>query len=144
MKKKIALKNLQKSKRGNKDLFLSRYSTYISAVISFVMLVSGILTDAYFHLGFFEGWIRVLWYAVAYLPVGWPVVKKGLESIRNGNFFTEFLLMSIATIGAFAIGEYPEGVAVMLFYTVGELFQYAAWGSAKTNIKAILDIRPEV
>ncbi len=144
MKKKIALKNLQKSKRGNKDLFLSRYSTYISAVISFVMLVSGILTDAYFHLGFFEGWIRVLWYAVAYLPVGWPVVKKGLESIRNGNFFTEFLLMSIATIGAFAIGEYPEGVAVMLFYTVGELFQYAAVGRAKTNIKALLDIRPEV
>ncbi|HBU77758.1 MAG TPA: cadmium-translocating P-type ATPase, partial [Muricauda sp.] len=64
------------------------------------------------------------------------------KSIKNGDFFTEFFLMSIATLGAFAIGEYPEGVAVMLFYAVGELFQNAAVNRAKGNIKALLDVRP--
>lgn len=57
------------------------------------------------------------------MPVGLPVIKEAFESIGKGDVFSEFLLMSIATIGAFAIGEYPEGVAVMLFYAVGEVFQ---------------------
>ena len=65
--------------------------------------------------------LRIIWYGIAYLPVGLPVVKEGWESIKKGDVFTEFFLMSIATIGAFIIGEYPEGVAVMLFYAVGEL-----------------------
>ncbi|WP_188467930.1 heavy metal translocating P-type ATPase, partial [Marivirga lumbricoides] len=69
---------------------------------------------------------------------------EGWESIRKGDFFTEFFLMSIATLGAFAIGEYPEGVAVMLFYAVGELFQNAAVKRAKGNIKALLDVRPNI
>jgi Cd2+/Zn2+-exporting ATPase len=70
------------------------------------------------------------------------VIREGWKSIKNGDFFTEFFLMSIATLGAFAIGEYPEGVAVMLFYAVGELFQNAAVNRAKGNIKALLDVRP--
>ncbi len=70
------------------------------------------------------------------------MVKEGFKSILKGDFFTEFLLMSIATVGAFAIGQYPEGVAVMLFYAVGELFQDAAVSRAKGNIKALLDVRP--
>ncbi len=74
--------------------------------------------------------------------MGFPVIKEGWESIKKGDFFTEFFLMSIATLGAFAIGEYPEGVAVMLFYAVGELFQNAAVNRAKGNIKALLDVRP--
>uniref|UniRef100_UPI00259B6B3A heavy metal translocating P-type ATPase n=1 Tax=uncultured Polaribacter sp. TaxID=174711 RepID=UPI00259B6B3A len=82
------------------------------------------------------------WYGVAYIPVGFPVVKEGWKSITKGDVFTEFFLMSIATIGAFVIGEYPEGVAVMLFYAVGELFQSAAVNRAKSNIKALLDVRP--
>ena len=90
----------------------------------------------------FTGWIRILWYVVAYIPVGFPVIIEGWKSIKNGDFFTEFFLMSIATLGAFAIGEYPEGVAVMLFYAVGELFQNAAVNRAKGNIKALLDVRP--
>src|SRR5690606_22868777 len=65
------------------------------------------------------------------------------ESIRKGDVFSEFLLMSIATIGAFAIGEYPEGVAVMLFYAVGEVFQTLAVTRAKANIKTLLDQRPD-
>jgi len=80
---------------------------------------------------------------VAYIPVGFPVIKEAVESIAKGEIFSEFLLMSIATIGAFAIGEYPEGVAVMLFYAVGEVFQVLAVKRAKANIKSLLDQRPD-
>ncbi|MFC6269491.1 heavy metal translocating P-type ATPase [Frigoriflavimonas asaccharolytica] len=117
------------------------FKSYLPAIFSFVMLMIGIAMD-YFDVAFFKDWVRIIWYAIAYLPVGFPVIKEGWESIIKGDFFTEFLLMSIATIGAFAIGEYPEGVAVMLFYAVGELFQNAAVNRAKSNIKALLDVRP--
>ena len=120
----------------------SAFKTYIPAIISFIMLVAGIAIDYFDVLPFFEGWVRIVWYTVAYIPVGFPVIKEGWKSIKNGDFFTEFFLMSIATLGAFAIGEYPEGVAVMLFYAVGELFQQAAVNRAKGNIKALLDVRP--
>jgi Cd2+/Zn2+-exporting ATPase len=120
----------------------SSFGTYMPAIISFTMLIIGIGLD-YFDISFFKDWVRIAWYGIAYLPVGLPVIKEGWKSIIRGNFFTEFLLMSIATIGAFAIGEYPEGVAVMLFYAVGELFQNAAVNRAKGNIKALLDVRPK-
>ena len=121
----------------------SNVKLYIPAIVSFLMLVVGIGFDYFEVFPFFKGWARIAWYVIAYLPVGLPVLKEGWESIRRGSFFTEFLLMSIATIGAFAIGEYPEGVAVMLFYAVGELFQGAAVKKAKGNIKALLDVRPK-
>jgi len=120
----------------------SAFKTYIPAIISFTMLIIGIGLD-YFDVSFFQDWIRITWYSLAYLPVGFPVVKEGWYSIKKGDVFTEFFLMSIATIGAFVIGEYPEGVAVMLFYAVGELFQSAAVNRAKGNIKALLDVRPK-
>ncbi|WP_179319598.1 heavy metal translocating P-type ATPase [Winogradskyella helgolandensis] len=120
----------------------SSFKTYIPAIISFTMLIIGIGLD-YFDVSFFQDWIRITWYSLAYLPVGFPVVKEGWNSIKKGDVFTEFFLMSIATIGAFIIGEYPEGVAVMLFYAVGELFQSAAVNRAKGNIKALLDVRPK-
>ncbi len=112
-------------------------------LVSFVLLISGIALD-YFDVAFFKGWIRILWFGVAYIPVGLPVVKRHLKLLIKGEIFTEFFLMSIATIGAFAIGEYPEGVAVMLFYAVGELFQSAAVRRAKDNITALLDVRPKI
>ncbi|HDZ14348.1 MAG TPA: cadmium-translocating P-type ATPase, partial [Pricia sp.] len=121
---------------------VSNFRTYLPAILSFVMLMAGIAVDYFEVFPFFKGWIRILWYTVTYIPVGFPVIKEGWNSIKNGDFFTEFLLMSIATLGAFAIGQYPEGVAVMLFYAVGELFQNAAVNHAKSNIKALLDIRP--
>jgi len=121
---------------------ISNFRTYLPAIFSFVMLIVGIAIDYFDAFPFFEGWIRVVWYTVAYIPVGFPVIREGWKSIKNGDFFTEFFLMSIATLGAFAIGEYPEGVAVMLFYAVGELFQSAAVNRAKGNIKALLDVRP--
>ncbi|WP_428743255.1 heavy metal translocating P-type ATPase [Tenacibaculum sp.] len=120
----------------------NNFKAYIPAIISFAMLIIGIALD-YVDTSFFRDWIRIIWYGIAYLPVGFPVVKAGWESIKKGDVFTEFFLMSIATIGAFAIGQYPEGVAVMLFYAVGELFQNAAVKRAKGNIKALLDVRPK-
>ncbi|RPD97657.1 cadmium-translocating P-type ATPase [Aureibaculum marinum] len=122
---------------------VSTFNTYLPAIFSFVMLIVGIAIDYFEAFPHFSGWIRILWYVVAYIPVGFPVVKEGWVSIKKGDFFTEFFLMSIATIGAFIIGEYPEGVAVMLFYAVGELFQNAAVNRAKGNIKALLDVRPK-
>lgn len=121
---------------------VSKFKTYLPAIFSFIILIVGIAVDYFDAFLFFKGWIRIIWYTVAYIPVGLPVIKEGWNSIKNGDFFTEFLLMSIATLGAFAIGEYPEGVAVMLFYAVGELFQNAAVNRAKGNIKALLDVRP--
>jgi Zn2+/Cd2+-exporting ATPase len=112
-------------------------------IISLALLLSAIAFDYYVKPAWFTGWVRIAWYAVAYIPVGIPVMKEAFESIRKGEIFSEFLLMCIATIGAFSIGEYPEGVAVMLFYAVGEVFQTLAVKRAKANIKTLLDQRPD-
>lgn len=119
------------------------WKAYLPALISLVLLLSGLAIEHLLNASFFQGWIKILWYTVAYIPVGFPVMKEAWEALRKGEIFTEFFLMSIATIGAFAIGEYPEGVAVMLFYAIGELFQTAAVKRAKNNIKALLDVRPK-
>ncbi|WP_019949151.1 heavy metal translocating P-type ATPase [Hymenobacter aerophilus] len=113
---------------------------YLVPSISLALLLAGIALD-YFDVPFFVGAVRLVWYGVAFLLVGWKVLKAAVLSIPSGNVFNEFLLMSIATLGAFAIGEYPEGVAVMLFYTVGELFQDAAVNRAKRSIRALLEIQ---
>ena len=142
-KKKLQLREL----KGKQSTVISasekKLKTYLPAIFSFVMLIVGIAIDYFDAFPFLKGWVRIVWYTVAYIPVGFPVIKEGWESIKNGDFFTEFFLMSIATLGAFAIGEYPEGVAVMLFYAVGELFQNAAVNRAKGNIRALLDARPD-
>lgn len=86
--------------------------------------------------------IIVLIYLVAYIPVGYPVIREAVEAmIREKDFFNEFSLMSLATIGAFALGEFPEAVAVMLFYSIGEYFQAKAVGKATKNIQSLLDVR---
>ena len=120
------------------------WKAYLPALISLVLLLSGLAEEHLLEAPFFKGWIKIIWYTLAYLPVGLPVLKEAWEALRKGEVFTEFFLMSIATIGAFAIGEYPEGVAVMLFYAIGELFQTAAVQRAKNNIKALLDVRPNI
>ncbi|MBF8151445.1 cadmium-translocating P-type ATPase [Winogradskyella sp. F6397] len=149
-KKKLNLKDLKAHSENehshddghNHGSEPNNFKAYIPAIVSFTMLIAGIALD-YFNVTFFKDWIRIIWYGIAYIPVGFPVVKEGWKSITKGDVFTEFFLMSIATIGAFIIGEYPEGVAVMLFYAVGELFQNAAVNRAKGNIKALLDVRPK-
>ena len=121
----------------------STFQMFLPAIISFVLLMIAIAFDNWVPQSWFTGWVRIVWYVVAYAPVGLPVIKEAFESIRKGDVFSEFLLMSIATIGAFVIGEYPEGVAVMLFYAVGEVFQTLAVTRAKANIKILLDQRPD-
>ncbi|MCL1668915.1 cadmium-translocating P-type ATPase [Elizabethkingia ursingii] len=119
------------------------FQLFLPAVISFVLLMVGIALDNYIKPEWFQGWVRVVLYVAAYIPVGLPVLKDAVKSIRYSDFFSEFFLMSIATLGAFAIAEYPEGVAVMLFYSVGEVFQTMAVQRAKKNIKGLLDQRPD-
>ena len=121
----------------------STFQLFLPAIISFGLLLLAIGFDNYFTQSWFTGWVRIVWYVAAYFPVGLPVIKEAIQSIRKSDVFSEFLLMSIATIGAFAIGEYPEGVAVMLFYAIGEIFQSLAVQRAKRNIKSLLDQRPD-
>ncbi|MDT8716019.1 cadmium-translocating P-type ATPase [Clostridium sp. 19966] len=87
--------------------------------------------------------VELLMYLISYLLVGGEVVLRAIKNIMRGQVFDENFLMSIATIGAFAIGQYPEGVAVMLFYQVGELFQDLAVNRSRKSITALMDIRPD-
>ncbi|MDX1959528.1 MAG: heavy metal translocating P-type ATPase [Leptospiraceae bacterium] len=121
----------------------SAFKLFIPSTISLVILLLAVMFDSYYPQEWFTGWIRILWYTAGYAPVGFPVIKEAFESFAKKEIFSEFLLMSIATLGAFSIGEYPEGVAVMLFYAVGELFQTMAVKRAKANIKTLLDQRPD-
>ncbi|RED22572.1 Cd2+/Zn2+-exporting ATPase [Flavobacterium cutihirudinis] len=119
------------------------FKLFLPSIISFILLLIGIGFDNYFPQYWFVGYVRIAWYVIAYFPVGYPVLKEAYESIMKGDVFSEFFLMCVATIGAFAIGEYPEGVAVMLFYTIGETFQGMAVSKAKSSIKSLLDQRPD-
>ncbi|MDO4930917.1 MAG: heavy metal translocating P-type ATPase [Bacteroidales bacterium] len=123
--------------------FLHRVFAYADTWVPALMLASGI---ALTHFGIFPDgtdWRRLVWYVVAFLPVGLPVIMEALEEIRKGDVFNEFTLMVIATVGAFCIGEYPEAVAVMLFYAVGERFQDSAVDKAQGDIQALIALRPE-
>jgi len=124
---------------GDKTIF----QMFLPAIISFSLLLIGIAFDHFIENNWFNGWMRLVWYLIAYIPVGIPVLKEAYESIAHGDVFSEFFLMGIATVGAFGIGEYPEGVAVMLFYSVGEVFQGIAVTRAQSNIKSLLDQRPD-
>lgn len=125
------------------EVKISIFQEYWKAGLSFILLISGIVMNALGSSFFLKEYVALVWYIVAYLPVGLPVMKEAWESMREKDYFSEFTLMVVATIGAFYIGEYPEGVAVMLFYTIGELFQDKAVDKAKRNIGALLDVRPE-
>jgi Cd2+/Zn2+-exporting ATPase len=88
-------------------------------------------------------WLQIALFIISYIIVGGDIVKKAIRNISRGKVFDENFLMSIATIGAFLIGEYPEGVAVMLFYQVGELFQSYAVDKSRRSISNLMDIRPD-
>ncbi|WP_277011545.1 heavy metal translocating P-type ATPase [Flavobacterium lindanitolerans] len=130
------------SEIGHSHSHDNQWKAYLPVIGSFLLLILGIGFEQT-EMGFFKYPVDLIWYIVAYLLVGLKVNYQALKEIRNGNIFSEFFLMSIATIGAFFIGEYSEGVAVMLFYAVGELFQDAAVQRAQRSIKALLDIRPD-
>ncbi|MFC7523319.1 heavy metal translocating P-type ATPase [Parapedobacter sp. GCM10030251] len=123
----------------------SVFRLFLPALVSFVLLLSGLAFDNGWlpRPSFFADPVRLAWYAIAYIPVGIPVILEMFRAFRKKELFSEFTLMVIATLGAFFISEYPEGVAVMLFYTVGENLQGMAVRRAKGNIKALLDQRPD-
>ncbi len=105
-----------------------------------------IIGGAIFAVGMifnFQNWLELTLFLISYIIVGGPVVLKAIKGIARGQVFSEHFLMSVATIGAFFIGEYPEGVAVMMFYLVGELFQDLAVGHSRKSISALMDIRPD-
>lgn len=115
---------------------------------SFVMLMAGIFMKNVPCTSFFAffsttGWLQLIWFLVAYIPVAFPVWKQAYATILSREIFTEFTLMTVTSVGAFCIGEYPEAVAVMLFYSIGELLQDRAADKARDNIKDLLDIRPD-
>ena len=120
------------------DGWQSHWPLLSSLAILFVMLVME------FGFKFKPAFpVDLIIYILAYLLAGYNVLKLAFRKAIRFDFFNEFFLMSVATIGAFAIGEYPEGVAVMLFYAVGEVFQTLAVKRAKANIKTLLDQRPD-
>jgi len=116
--------------------------TIIKAVSALALLVIGIIFEEKLHNTPFE----IAEYAVyitAYLIVGWKVIASAVKNIIRGQFFDEQFLMAIATLGAFAIHQMPEAVAVMLFYVTGELFQDIAVGRSRKSIKSLLEIKPD-
>jgi Cd2+/Zn2+-exporting ATPase len=114
----------------------------IAPILSAILLAGGLVLQHYTSL-FEPSYVSLVYYLVAFLPVGLPVFKEAFEEMKEGDVFSEFTLMSLAAIGAFCIGEYPEAVAVMLFYTVGEILQDEAVDRASRNISNLLDVRPE-
>ena len=109
------------------------YKIIISAILFIIALV----------VPFSSIWINRCIFIVSYLFVAFEVLKEALENITKGEVFDENFLMSVATIGAFAIGEFPEAVAVMLFYQIGELFQDYAVDKSRKSISSLMDIRPD-
>ena len=112
----------------------------IIAAVGFVVL------EILEHAGAFEGsrwWIGLLVALIPYLIVGWDVIRKSIRNISHGEVFDENFLMMVATFGAFGIGEYPEAVAVMLLYQIGELFQNYATGKSRDSISQLMELAPE-
>ena len=110
--------------------------TLVRIILSAVLLVAAALIPV-------GGIVKLVLFLIPYAVIGWDVFWKAIRNIAHGQVFDENFLMAIATVGAFALGEYPEGVAVMLFYQVGELFQSYAVGRSRQSIAALMDIRPD-
>ena len=109
----------------------------IKIIISFILFVIALVVP------FQNIWVNKIIYVISYLIVGLEIILKAIRNIIRGKVFDEHFLMSIATIGAFIIGEFPEAVAVMLFYQIGELFQSYAVDKSRKSIVALMDIRPD-
>lgn len=109
-------------------------------IASIVLLVAIIVLTKFVTL---NKWVELLLYLVPYLVIGYDILKKAVKGIFKGQVFDENFLMAVATVGAVALGDYKEGVAVMLFYQIGELFQSVAVGKSRKNITSLMDIRPD-
>ena len=109
----------------------------IRILLAFILFLLALI------INFEKQWLNVIIYIIAYSIVGFEILKKALRNIIRGKVFDENFLMSVATLGAFAIGEFPEAVAVMLFYQVGELFQSYAVDKSRKSISSLMEIRPD-
>ena len=108
----------------------------IRIIIAFLLLVV-------LHFVPVKGWLSLVLYLVPYFVIGYDILKKAFKGILNRQVFDENFLMAVATVGAIILGEYTEGVAVMLFYQIGELFQSYTVGKSRRNISELMDIRPD-
>ena len=109
----------------------------IRIIIAFILFLLAII------IKFNREWINIVIFIISYAIVGAEIVKKAIKNIFRGKVFDENFLMTVATLGAFGIGEFPEAVAVMLFYQVGELFQSYAVDKSRKSISSLMDIRPD-
>lgn len=112
-------------------------------VLSGIFLIMGIIFQHQQWVGFSHPVVEFCWFLLGFLPVGLPVMREAWEGILRKDWFNEFSLMALASLGAFYIGEYPEALAVMLLYTLGEMLQDKAVNQATRNIRGLLDVRPE-
>lgn len=108
-----------------------------------IRIIASAVLMALIELLSLEGYFRQGLYLIAYLVIGYDILKKSWKGIRNRQVFDENFLMAVATLGAILLGDYKEGVAVMLFYQIGELFQSYAVGKSRRNISELMDIRPD-
>lgn len=122
----------------------SWFKPYIGVALSMILLIAGLILDHYHDFMTDTTWAKPLWYFVAFIPVGFPVVKEAIEGISQKDYFNELTLMAIACIGAFCIGEYAEAVGVMLFYCIGENLQDRAVDKATRDISKLMEIKAEI
>lgn len=112
-------------------------------LLSCLFLIMGVIFQQQEWEWFARPAIQFGWFLLGFLPVGFPVMREAVEGIMQREWFNEFSLMTLASVGAFYIGEYPEALAVMLLYTLGEMLQDKAVGKATRDIRRLLDVRPE-
>ena len=149
--KKDILDKIEKEiQKIEKDVIILKYEIKIQKTfwqnldkkLLIITLISFFLTYiSYNHVE--NNYLKFAVYLVAYLLVGFDVLSKAFKNLTNARFFDENFLMSIATIGAFALGDFVEGIAVMVFYQIGEMFQKVAVNNSRDNINSLLDIKPE-
>lgn len=120
----------------------AQWKEHLGLLMGLFILVCVLVLDYAFGIKLSK-WVSLGVNGAAYLLAGWGVLGLAVRKASRGDIFNEFVLMSVATLGAFYIGEYAEGVAVMVFYSIGEWFQDSAVDRAKASIKALLDIRPD-
>ena len=112
----------------------------VRMIVALLLLAGVILLD---KLALLPQWAMIVLYLVPYFVIGYDILWKALKGIKNRQVFDENFLMAVATVGALCLQEFKEGVAVMLFYQIGELFQSVAVGKSRKNIAALMDIRPD-
>jgi len=130
------------TKKITKQKTITLNKAYRIPIVGLFFLLVGI-GFSFYDVPFFKAPITITWFGIIYLVVGGPIVLKAIKLIAKGNIYNEFVLMSVATMGAFLIGFYEEGVAVMLFYVIGELFQESAVNKAKQSIESLLKVQVE-